>query len=153
MNPVRSKKSQTSAGSKMSRASNGMKILVLRTDKPEAELYIYDGHEKLGEIKWQAHLKLAETLNSKIEEILNKLSISYDGLDAIAIYKGPGSFTGLRIGMSVANALAYAQNIPIAAENGEDWIEKSIKALQSGKNDQIALPEYGAPAHITKPRK
>jgi tRNA threonylcarbamoyladenosine biosynthesis protein TsaB len=128
-------------------------ILAIRTDKPEAELYIYEGPKKLIEIKWQAHLKLAETLNSKIEEILNKLSISYADLDAIAIYKGPGSFTGLRIGMSVANALAYAQNIPIIAATGTDWLEKSTKDIQAGKNKKIATPEYGAPAYTTHPRK
>jgi tRNA threonylcarbamoyladenosine biosynthesis protein TsaB len=130
-----------------------MKILAIRTDKPEAELYIYDGKKKLAEIKWQAHLKLAETLNFKIEEILNMLSISYEDLDGIAIFKGPGSFTGLRIGMSVANALAYAQNIPIAAVGGDDWLKESVERLQAGQNDKVGIPEYGAPPHVTKPRK
>jgi tRNA threonylcarbamoyladenosine biosynthesis protein TsaB len=130
-----------------------MIILALRTDKPEAELYIYDGQRKLAETRWQAHLKLAETLNSKIEEILNKSSISYNGLDGIAVFEGPGSFTGLRIGMSVANALAYAQSIPIIARGGDDWLEKSLKALSEGLNDKVATPLYGAPANTTKPQK
>lgn len=130
-----------------------MIILGLRTDKPEAELYICDSQKKLAEIKWQAHLKLAETLNSKIEGILNESSISYNDLGGIAIFKGPGSFMGLRIGMSVANALAYAQQIPIVANGGENWLDKSVNALLSGKNDKIATPEYGSLPHITKPRK
>jgi tRNA threonylcarbamoyladenosine biosynthesis protein TsaB len=130
-----------------------MKILAIRTDNPQAELYIYDNNHKASEVQWQAHLKLAETLNTKIEEILNKSSISYDDLDGIAIFKGPGSFTGLRIGMSVANTLAYAQNIPITAASGADWLPKAIAYLQKGKNDGIALPEYGAPARVTKPKK
>jgi tRNA threonylcarbamoyladenosine biosynthesis protein TsaB len=79
-----------------------MKILAIRTDKPEAELYLYDDKKKLAEIKWQAHLKLAETLNSKIDETLNLSSISYREINGIAVYKGPGSFTGLRIGISTA---------------------------------------------------
>lgn len=130
-----------------------MIILVLRTDKPEAELYLYDGQKKLAEIKWQAHLKLAETLNSKIEEILNKSSISLSDIEGLAIFKGPGSFTGLRIGMSVANALAYAQDIPIVARSSNHWLSESIKDLQTGSNDKTAIPEYGSPANITKPRK
>jgi tRNA A37 threonylcarbamoyladenosine modification protein TsaB len=121
-----------------------MKILILRTDKPEAEIYIYDGDKKFAEIRWEAHLKLAETLNSKI---------SYGDLDGVVIYKGPGSFTGLRIGMSVANAIAYAQDIPVVAKTGEDWIKESIKDLQAGKFDKIATPEYGSPAYTTKPKK
>jgi len=130
-----------------------MIILALRTDKPEAELYLYDDQKQLANLKWQAHLKLAETLNSKIQEILNKLSISLEALEGIAIYKGPGSFTGLRIGMSVANALAYAQAVPIVARGGEDWLNTAIKDLLAGGNDKIAIPGYGAPAHVTKPRK
>jgi tRNA threonylcarbamoyladenosine biosynthesis protein TsaB len=129
-----------------------MIILALRTDKPEAELYIYDGRKKLAEIKWQAHLKLAETLNSKIEEILNKSSISYDGLGGIAVFEGPGSFTGLRIGMSVANALAYSLQVPIVASAGEKWLSDAIKRLCAGDNEKVAVPEYGAAPHTTQPR-
>ncbi|MGH7157081.1 MAG: tRNA (adenosine(37)-N6)-threonylcarbamoyltransferase complex dimerization subunit type 1 TsaB [Candidatus Saccharimonadales bacterium] len=125
----------------------------MRTDKPEAELYLYDGDKKLSGLKWQAHLKLSETLNTQIEEILNKSSISYTDLKGIAIYKGPGSFTGLRIGASVANTLAYAQAIPIVAKSGNDWLAQAVQALNSGQNDKIATPEYGAPARITKPKK
>jgi tRNA threonylcarbamoyladenosine biosynthesis protein TsaB len=128
-------------------------ILGLRTDKPEAELYAYDNDKELTELKWQAHLKLAETLNSRIDEILNKSSISLSKLEGLAIFKGPGSFTGLRIGMSVANALAYAQDIPIIARTGDDWLAESIKDLQAGHSDKIVAPEYGSPANITKPRK
>jgi tRNA threonylcarbamoyladenosine biosynthesis protein TsaB len=130
-----------------------MKILALRSDKPEAELYLYEDGQKLSEIKWPAHLKLAETLNTQIKNILNKLSISLDDIQGLAIYKGPGSFTGLRIGISVANALAYAQSIPIVAKGGENWIQESIDALLDGQNHKIAAPEYGAPARVTKPRK
>jgi tRNA threonylcarbamoyladenosine biosynthesis protein TsaB len=128
-------------------------ILALRTDKPEAELYLYDGQKKPAAIKWQAHLKLAETLNLKIQQILNKSSISYDDLEGIAVFSGPGSFTGLRIGVSVANALAYAQGIPIIAASGEGWLARAVKELETGKTDKIAKPEYGAPVRVTKPRK
>jgi len=130
-----------------------MKTLALRTDKPEAELYIYDGRSLLAELKWQAHLQLAETLNSKVDEILNKSSISYKDIDGIAVYKGPGSFTGLRIGMSVANALAYSLGIPIVSLSGDHWLENAIKKLGRGHNDKVSVPEYGAPPRVTKPRK
>ena len=130
-----------------------MKILALRTDKPEAELYIYDNQKKLTEIKWAAHRQLAETLNSEIDKILNKSSISYKDLDGIAVFKGPGSFTGLRIGLSVANALAYSLDVPIVAAGGDDWLNDAINKLQARQNDRIAIPEYGSPVHVTRPKK
>jgi tRNA threonylcarbamoyladenosine biosynthesis protein TsaB len=114
-----------------------VKILALRTDKPQAELYIYEDDKKLAEINWQAHLKLAETLNTKIDEILKESSISYEDLNGVAVYEGPGSFTGLRIGISTANALAYGLGIPIVASAGDNWLEASIESLQNGKTTKL----------------
>lgn len=129
-----------------------MKILAIKTDQPTAELWLYEGDKQLAHIKWQAHLKLAETLNSKIEDILNKLSISLSDLEGIVYFKGPGSFTGLRIGLSVANALAYANELPIVARTGEDWLTSGMADIMTGKNDKIAAPFYDRPAATTKPK-
>ncbi len=130
-----------------------MKVLAIRSDKPEAELYIYEGKDRLAEVKWQAHRQLTETIHNRINEILDSSSISLKEVQGIICFKGPGSFTGLRIGFSVANALAYAQNVPIVARAGNNWLEKSIEDLLSGKNDKIAAPDYGAPAKTTLPKK
>ena len=130
-----------------------MIILTLRTDKPEAELGVYDGDKELAYTHWQAHLELSKTIHKEAEIILNKSSISLMQLEGIVCYSGPGSFTGLRIGLSVANALAYAQNIPIVAKSGDDWIKAGIKSLQAGKNDKIAAPKYSHPAATTPPKK
>jgi len=130
-----------------------MIILTLRTDKPEAELGLYDNQTQLGYIKWQAHLELSKTIHNEIEKILNKSSISLDQVQGIVCYKGPGSFTGLRIGLSVANALAYAQTIPIVATGTDDWLESGITQLLAGQNIRIALPEYDRPAATTPPKK
>jgi tRNA threonylcarbamoyladenosine biosynthesis protein TsaB len=128
-------------------------ILTIRTDKPEAELGLYDDETRLDYISWQAHLELSKTIHSKIAEILNKSSKSLNDIKAIICFEGPGSFTGLRIGLSVANALAYAQSIPIVSRSGKAWIEDGIKAVHNKKNDKIAVPKYGSPPHITAPKK
>src|SRR4051794_27131610 len=100
-----------------------MMILSIRTDKPEAEIGIFEDNKRLEYIKWQADRHLSSTLNFKINEILNKSSKSLKNIDGLVIFKGPGSFTGLRIGFSVANALAYSLQRPIVASAGDDWIE------------------------------
>ena len=130
-----------------------MIILALRTDKPEAELYLYKDKTKLGETKWQAHRELSNTLHTKIKEILNMSSILLDEIEGIVCFEGPGSFTGLRIGLSVANTLAYSYSLPIVARGGEKWLETGIKDLLAGKNNKIALPKYDRPAATTPPRK
>jgi len=55
----------------------------------------------------------AERLHTYIEEILTKAKIDKKDLTAIAISKGPGSYTGLRIGVSAAKGLCYALDIPL----------------------------------------
>lgn len=135
-----------------------MIILGLRTDKPEAELYLYDVkgpsfHKELASIKWQAHRKLAETIHKQIDKLLMLQGLSLQQISGIVCFKGPGSFTGLRIGLTVANALAYAQQIPIVARHGRDWLETGINDLLGGKNDRVATPYYDRPAATTPPKK
>ena len=55
----------------------------------------------------------AERLHVYIDEVLKKSNIGANQLDAIAISKGPGSYTGLRIGVSAAKGLCFALNKPL----------------------------------------
>ena len=55
----------------------------------------------------------AERLHLFIEEILRENEVEAKGLDAIAVSKGPGSYTGLRIGVSTAKGLCFALNVPL----------------------------------------
>ncbi|HET7060217.1 MAG TPA: tRNA (adenosine(37)-N6)-threonylcarbamoyltransferase complex dimerization subunit type 1 TsaB [Candidatus Saccharimonadales bacterium] len=129
-----------------------MLILTIRTDKPEAEIGLFNDDRQLAYEVWQAHRQLAETIHIKIKELLESQDCSLNGLNAIAVFKGPGSFTGLRIGVTVANALADSLTIPIIGATGTNWIQVSIKELRAGKNDKLVIPEYGSPPHITKPK-
>ena len=58
----------------------------------------------------RSHAKLVTIF---IEEIFNELEYSIQDLDAIAVAKGPGSYTGLRIGVSTAKGLCYGLDIPL----------------------------------------
>ena len=55
----------------------------------------------------------AEKLHVFIEEVLKESGITFQDLKAIAVSRGPGSFTGLRIGVSAAKGLCYALEIPL----------------------------------------
>jgi tRNA threonylcarbamoyladenosine biosynthesis protein TsaB len=129
-----------------------MIILTVRTDKPEAEISLYDGETCLVSKTWLAHRQLAETLHTNIKTLLEAHNLSWQELAGIVFYSGPGSFTGLRIGAAFTNALALANNIPCASKNGIDWIGQGITYLSVGKNEP-ALPFYGAEPHITTQKK
>ena len=69
----------------------------------------------------------AEKLHVFIEELLLELHLHYKDLNAIAVSQGPGSYTGLRIGISAAKGLCYALNIPLIAI---DTLEVLARQLQ-----------------------
>lgn len=130
-----------------------MIVLTIRTDNPEAEVGLYDGHEQLDYQKWPAGRELSNTLHLKIKQVLESQNKTFKDIEGIVCFQGPGSFTGLRIGLTIADTLTYGLNIPITATMGEDWITQGTDRLQSGQDDKIALPHYGAPVHITQPKK
>ncbi len=55
----------------------------------------------------------SEQLHVFIQEVLKEASLSIEELDAVAVSKGPGSYTGLRIGVSAAKGLCFALNVPL----------------------------------------
>lgn len=130
-----------------------MLILSLRTDKPDAELGIFEDTKQLNYVSWLAHRQLAETIHLKLKEVLESSGHDLGALGGIVIYEGPGSFTGLRIGHSVANALAYSLNLPIVGSSGEQWLESAISKLLEGQDQKIVLPKYGALPNVTLPRE
>ena len=130
-----------------------MFILTIRTDKPEAEIGLYADQQQLVAIAWQAHRELAETIHVRIQELLNQTDKTLQALEGVVVFKGPGSFTGLRIGLSVANALADSLQLPIVSTQGEQWANDGIQRLEKGDNEKLVLPEYGSLPHTTQPKK
>ncbi|WP_339889746.1 tRNA (adenosine(37)-N6)-threonylcarbamoyltransferase complex dimerization subunit type 1 TsaB [uncultured Flavobacterium sp.] len=68
----------------------------------------------------------AEKLHVFIEEILKENNINYKDLNAIAVSQGPGSYTGLRIGVSSAKGLCYALSIPMIAIDTLELLARKI---------------------------
>lgn len=81
-------------------------------------------------LEFKAGKTLSERLLSKIDLLLGRNGINLEDLRAIRVNSGPGSFTGIRIGIAVANALGFALKIPV---NGS----------------KMAIPKYGEDPKIT----
>ncbi|MCA0349154.1 MAG: tRNA (adenosine(37)-N6)-threonylcarbamoyltransferase complex dimerization subunit type 1 TsaB [Bacteroidetes bacterium] len=69
----------------------------------------------------------AEKLHVFIEEILKETNTNFQELKAVAISKGPGSYTGLRIGVSAAKGICYALNIPLISVDTLQVLAKQAK--------------------------
>lgn len=96
---------------------------------------------KLDDKVYEANLghEMAEKLLGFIEEKLKENHKSWNDIEKITYYSGPGSFTGLRIGASLVNTLAHELEVPLYDHHG--------------KLHKIILPDYGRPARITAPKK
>lgn len=68
----------------------------------------------------------SEQLHTFISEVLAEASITADQLEAIAISKGPGSYTGLRIGVAAAKGLCFALDLPLIALNSLEILIQSV---------------------------
>ena len=103
--------------------------------------------------EWQADRLLARDILSYLRDTLAIHGKTVDDVTQIGVFRGPGSFTGLRIGLSVLNTLATARQLPIVGATGDAWLSECLERLDRQENDSIVMPDYGGDAHITKPRK
>ena len=72
----------------------------------------------------------AENLHVFIDSLLKENNFEAENLDAIVVSKGPGSYTGLRIGVSTSKGLCYALNIPLITINTLDSLAASINTKE-----------------------
>jgi tRNA threonylcarbamoyladenosine biosynthesis protein TsaB len=127
-------------------------IVLLDTSTGLCQLRLVLGDET-HDYEWQADRQLAKGLLAFIREKLALHGKELADIQGIGVMQGPGSFTGLRIGMTVCNTLADSLGVPIVGETGEGWQVRAIDRLKKGDNDRVVLPIYGGEANITKPRK
>lgn len=131
-----------------------MNILGIDTSDKICKVKLFkEDEDKIFEKEWLADRGLSKGLLRFLEDFLKENHLSFWDVKGLVIFKGPGSYTGLRIGITVFNTYSDTTKIPIVGETGEDWFLKGIKRLERGENDKVVMPKYLAPAHITKQRK
>lgn len=105
-------------------------ILCLETATSTCSVALNDGCKTraLRECKGQnAH---SEKITVFIQEVLDEVGMTYAQLDAVAVSKGPGSYTGLRIGTSTAKGVCYAADLPLMAVD-------TLHAMAYGMRDRL----------------
>lgn len=88
-------------------------LVAMDTATRWAGVALYDGETVRAEASWRSRNNHSVELMPALDRMLAQQNVSAEHLAAVAVARGPGSFTGLRIGMSVAKGLAQAQEIPI----------------------------------------
>jgi tRNA threonylcarbamoyladenosine biosynthesis protein TsaB len=127
-------------------------IILINTSTPVCKISLIDNDWRKDD-EWDAGRTLAKGLLRRIKELLDSCGKTWQDISAIGAYEGPGSFTGLRIGLTVVNTIADAQQIPIVVARGDNWQQQALTKIHDGINEKIVLPFYGSEAHITVSRK
>lgn len=89
-----------------------MKILSVDTSATAASVALSKEGKLIGETFINTSLTHSQTLIPMVEQLLNNTKTEISDIDAIAVNAGPGSFTGVRIGVAAVKGLAFANNIP-----------------------------------------
>lgn len=127
-------------------------ILLLDTSTPICKVSLVEGDWRRND-EWESGRTLAKGLLGYLQATLQHNGKTWTDIAGIVAFKGPGSFTGLRIGLTVLNTLADSDAIPIVGTTGDDWQMTGLARLHAGENDELVMPEYGGEPHITTPRK
>ena len=90
-----------------------MSILAIDTATQVSSVAVLKEGRLLAELTMQGKLTHSETLLPHIEQVLKMAAVAKEELTGIAVSNGPGSFTGLRIGLAAAKAMSYVLGIPL----------------------------------------
>ena len=88
-------------------------LLGIDTSTQSVGIAIYDGHQILCEESWISRRYHTVELAGAVDANLKRAGLNPKDLDVLAVATGPGSFTGLRIGMALVKGLAYTHQLPV----------------------------------------
>ncbi|APC38811.1 tRNA (adenosine(37)-N6)-threonylcarbamoyltransferase complex dimerization subunit type 1 TsaB [Clostridium estertheticum] len=103
-----------------------MKILSLDSATQSATCAILDDNKVLGEITFNYKKQHSQILMPIIDELFKNTQMSIDDIDAFVASKGPGSFTGLRIGMATIKGLSQGTNKPFVTVSTLDSLAYNL---------------------------
>jgi tRNA threonylcarbamoyl adenosine modification protein YeaZ len=94
-----------------------MKLLAVETSGPRGSLAVGDPAAKtvFAQVTWEKKAVHSELITVELAELLNQSNLQIEDLTHISVNAGPGSFTGIRVGLNLARTLAYSLSLPIAA--------------------------------------
>ena len=116
-----------------------MMLLAIDTSTDSASLALVQDGKTLAEATWRCGQNHSVELLPRLTQLLQEAKIELQSVSCILVAKGPGSFNGLRVGLSTAKGLAFSLDIPII---GVSSLE--LEACQHAENDLPICPIFNA---------
>ncbi len=106
-----------------------MKVLALETSAKSVSVAVVENGVPLASAYQNIGLTHSRTLMPLLDGMLKSSGLTLDDMDAIAVAAGPGSFTGLRIGVSAAKGLAWAQDLPCCSISTLESMAQNVRHM------------------------
>lgn len=121
-----------------------MLILACDTSNSTCSAGLYeDGRELMFELNNSGRTH-SETFMPIVDKIVKESGKTYKDIDAVAVTAGPGSFTGIRIGLSAVKGLCLALNIPCIPVSSTKALALSVENITAKEEDSIFIPCFDA---------
>jgi len=115
----------------------GPLILALETATDVSSAAIFEGPKLLGTLDFHANKLHARLMTVLIQQLLENLQLKASDLAGVGVTQGPGSYTGLRVGTSVAKGMAMALDIPLLSVGSLDSLAASVMDIAESLNARI----------------
>ena len=124
-------------------------LLAVDTSTAQVGLAIYDGSQVISEYAWRSTQRHTVELAPAILELLKRCALTMDDIQALGVALGPGSFTSLRVGLSLAKGLALSRHVPVVGIPTLDILAAAqpasrlplVVAIQAGRR-RLAVSWY-----------
>jgi tRNA threonylcarbamoyladenosine biosynthesis protein TsaB len=124
-------------------------LLAVDTSTTQVGLALYNEDEVIAEMMWSSKQHHTTQLASALSDLMKRCGVTLDKVEALGVAIGPGSFTSLRVGLSLVKGIAFARNIPVIGIPTLDVIASAqpldkkplISVLQAGRT-RLAFNVY-----------
>jgi tRNA threonylcarbamoyladenosine biosynthesis protein TsaB len=124
-------------------------LLAVDTSTTQVGLALYNEGEVLAEMMWSSKQHHTTQLASTVSDLMKRCDVAMDKVQALGVAIGPGSFTSLRVGLSLVKGIAFAKNIPVIGIPTLDVIafaqpldKKPLMAVLQAGRTRLAFSQY-----------
>lgn len=124
-------------------------LLAVDTSTAQAGIALYDGSQVIAELAWRTSQRHTVELAPTVADLLKRCGVTMEDIRVLAVARGPGSFTSLRVGLSLMKGLALARSLPLIGIHTLDILAAAqptsrlplIIAIQAGRG-RLAVGWY-----------
>ena len=122
--------------------------LIIDTISKQSLVALGEEGKLVDKIVWSSDFKQSEELLVKVDELLTENEVKRKDLTGVVVVNGPGSYTGIRVGVATGNALGFALGVPVVGVSYLDVLAKyavvvigdgQVEGLSFGRNKIVAL--------------